>query len=61
MSPVEFKKTPCRPVDFKGKGSQRRRDAPLHAISPFVTISQCNCKKQRGISFWVLDRYRYAK
>ena len=20
MSPVEFKKTPCRPVDFKGQG-----------------------------------------
>ena len=22
MSPVEFKKTPCRPVEFKGQGPQ---------------------------------------
>ena len=29
MSPVEFKKTPCRSVDFKGYGPYRWRPAPL--------------------------------
>ena len=29
MSPVEFKKTPCRSVDFKGHGPYRWRAAPL--------------------------------
>ena len=42
MSPVEFKKGPCRPVDFKGQGPQKSINQHTHSSSDrFSPFKMC--------------------
>ena len=38
MSPVEFKKTPCRPVDFKGQWPHYYKDGGHYGGGPSLVM-----------------------